>query len=381
MVFFRYLGAFILFILFVFSLQYYATRIHRFEAGKPFEGEVIYNPYAGFSGTWQRANFHAHASAWGGITEGNQTPEMVANAYKDAGYDIVSISDYMKINMTPVDEGISNVPMYEHGYNVRKTHQLVLDAYKPAYLDFPLLQGRNQKQTMLTHLKKKSGNYVALAHPKFMYGYSIRDMRYLSGYDFIEVLNHYRTSDKHWDEALSHGYAAWLLSNDDCHDIRKESETFRMWNMIGSPTTDKESVFEALKAGRHYGVHKRGGQQPNYLDSVRIQGMAVEVYFREPVEKAEIIRDGGEVKQVIEHQQTMRFEFAQEDSYLRLVAYDEGGEIWLNPFIRYDGENLPDPATLEARVLLIPTLLHILLWAGVHFLMLWLIWKLAKRRK
>jgi hypothetical protein len=54
------------------------------------------------------------------------------------------------------------------------------------------------------------------AHPALLGGHSTADLRQLSGYDGLEVLNHrVPPATTQWDAALSSGRAVWAMANDD----------------------------------------------------------------------------------------------------------------------------------------------------------------------
>jgi hypothetical protein len=337
----RYSFAGLVFLFFALLFQYYPTTIHEFEKGKPFHGDFIYNPYERLDGNWQRANFHTHSRAWKGITNGSQSPEEVVLAYQKAGYNVLGISNYQRIDLPGHDDKITLVPAYEHGYNIRKTHQVVLDAQETVKHDYIPFQGLNQKQSMIESLVRKSGGHVVLAHPKFFDGYKVEEMQYLTGYTFLEVLNHYRQSDEYWDAALSSGKLCWMLADDDCHDISRKSETFRMWNMIASETNCKEEVMESMTRGAHYGVHMIGGEQPNFLDSVTRDGSAFTLFLSVPADSILIIGQGGRIRYTSRETSRITFLFGNQDTYLRAVAYNGKGSLWLNPLVRYNGRKLP----------------------------------------
>ena len=66
----------------VVLLPYAWGPIYRFPTPTRFAGSSIWNPYATTSGSWQRANFHAHGHAWGGLTSGAQPDAEVAARYQ-----------------------------------------------------------------------------------------------------------------------------------------------------------------------------------------------------------------------------------------------------------------------------------------------------------
>ncbi|MBL4861695.1 MAG: hypothetical protein JKY09_01590, partial [Crocinitomicaceae bacterium] len=199
-------GILSLLVLFVFglSLFYINTTIYNFPDPTPFSGESIFNPYENLPDSSYRANFHAHSVAWNSVTNGQNSEKDVFEAYTKRGYAIAGISNYHKISVYGKSLTDLYVPVYEHGYNVLKSHCLSINGDKVSYFDYPLFQLTSHKQKVI-HNIKANGAMVAMAHPKFGGGRTFSDMRYLTGYAFTEVLNHYRVSDEYWDEALSAG--------------------------------------------------------------------------------------------------------------------------------------------------------------------------------
>jgi hypothetical protein len=64
------------------------------------------------------------------------------------------------------------LPTYEHGYNIRKTHQLVLGSSEVPSLDYLFPQTSHNKQHVLSHLAG-SDNMLILNHPETMFFGSI----------------------------------------------------------------------------------------------------------------------------------------------------------------------------------------------------------------
>ncbi len=248
----------------------------------PFEGPYWYNPYQEVhpGGQWLRANFHAHSNAWGFVTSGRKnTVEDIVCKYDSLGYDIIGISDYHRItnpfaagDAAGTPRGRLFVPVYEHGYNVMKTHQGAIGARKVYWNDYILPQTWSQKQHIIRKLKEKS-RLVVLHHPAWMGGYSKKDMRSLTGYDLFEVLNDFWISEELWDVALSAGRPALLIAGDDAHNVFKQTDLARDLTMIFAGMTDSlledpedllegpegllkspEGVYRALESGAAYGI-------------------------------------------------------------------------------------------------------------------------------
>ncbi len=330
------LNVFLLLLLF-FSAQYLKTEIFYKVSNTPFSGDFIYNPYKGFTNKTLKANFHTHSKAWLRLTNGKQSPEEIFRFYKDNGYDIISISNYQKIISDY--HSSSYIPVYEHGYNLGKSHQLVLNSGKTTFFDFSIVAGYNNRQQVINRLKQRGG-LIALAHPSLKGGYREKDMKYLKGYDFIEVLNTYAVSDKIWDAALTNGYPAWILADDDCHDISSPELVFNNWNRISSKGSGRKEVISALKKGCFYGVRNLSHTELNFLDSCNVKDGYVNVYFSNRADIIKFISDGGAVKKVIHGSSFASYKIGNNDTYVRIEAKNGTQLICLNPLIRYNGYQL-----------------------------------------
>jgi len=127
----------------------------RFEQPKPFYGQKLYNPYQNVdTPDWYKYNFQVQSKAWGGITDGRlNSNAMIDSIYQALGYDHVATSDYQKINRYKTDEN-AYIPTYEHGYGIRKTHQVCLGASQVLWLDYPFYQSIHHKQHIIDEIEK-----------------------------------------------------------------------------------------------------------------------------------------------------------------------------------------------------------------------------------
>src|SRR3954470_13978528 len=120
--------------------------VYRFPESFPFSGTHLWNPYESLAGTWQRANLHAHGRAWSGLTTGEQSDEAVAQRYSELGYSVPGVSDYQHI---AAFDGVDTMPLYEHGFNAGKNHQLAIGAHAVEWFDFPLWQSISNQQYVI----------------------------------------------------------------------------------------------------------------------------------------------------------------------------------------------------------------------------------------
>ncbi|PSR11183.1 MAG: hypothetical protein DA408_02590 [Bacteroidetes bacterium] len=328
---------------------YAFTRLYDFPESQPFSGDQLYNPYLGIAGVDPlKCNWHAHTTAWGGLTNGHDSgPEMIA-AYTGRGYDITGISNYHDIDEHLKHTNRLYMPNYEHGYNVFKAHKLALNAARVSYLDFPLFQLPSHKQHIL-ELLNDNGATPIIAHPEFLHGHSLYDLKHLVNYSLLEVLNHYRISDKSWDVALSAGHPVYVNASDDTHDLVKEL-TFQRFTMVFSPEKSVDAVLSAMTTGAAYGVDAWAGQQSLFLVRSREIANGFVHYFQEPAGRITVIGQDGKVLQQTLNADSVRYQFSPTDTYARVFAEGKTSALYLNPVFRYAGAAVPTNYAPALRV-------------------------------
>jgi len=188
-----------------------------------------------------------------------------------------------------------------------------------------------------------------MAHPKFAGGRTLEDMQYLVNYEFTEVLNHYRSSDEYWDEALTAGKLTWIMGNDDTHDIVNEP-TFLIWNIIHSTDRISDSIIKSMVEGKNYAVKSKNGNCDNSLTScLKQDNNSFTVQFENVVGTIEFIGDGGAIMKTESNVKESSYTFKPQDTYIRVVAKNENSWIYLNPIVRFDGEHIPLNANLKVE--------------------------------
>jgi len=329
----------------VISLTYAVTPIYRFEEPRPFTGASWYNPYDGLDGRspdWRLSNFHAHSSAWAGLANGEQTPDSVVAAYQRLHYDVIGVSNY---ESNPEHRIAGTFPVYEHGWNVRKAHHLVFGPDRVVYGDFPFIQSRHQQQYLLDELSR-SAALVAIAHPEVRDAQTPSDLRYLTHYELLEVLNRFTVpADSAWDAALSSGHAVWLLASDDSHNSADREQVGANSTRIHSPSLGTSDIIDALKAGHAYGLHGVSGHTNLALRTVQMLGDTLVVQVTGVPDTIRIVGQDGVVRAMAAGAQAARGRLravaTTADGYLRVVAHGDSTMLYTNPVIRWNGRELP----------------------------------------
>ena len=317
--------------------------IYRFPEPTRFGGLAFFNPYAHVTGAWQRANLHAHGRAWVGLTNGQQTDEEVVRRYRNLGYGVPGVSDYQRI---AAHYGIETMPIYEHGYNIGKRHQLAIGARSVQWFDFLLWQSLSQEQYVIDRVKA-TADLVALAHPATRDAYTTDDLQRLTAYDLIEVVNGPFAVEDAWDAALSTGHPVWALANDDTHDLADSRRTAAGWNMVDAVSTSTSDIVGALKAGRTYAVLRTGAIESanvTMLNRVDFSDDTLTVSVNGAESTFTFVGQNGAIRKTVKNALSASYAMAANDTYIRTVITSPQTVLYLNPVLRYNGKSLPKPA-------------------------------------
>jgi hypothetical protein len=325
------------------GLPYARTAVYEFPEPRPFAGSAFFNPYRELTGVWQRANLHAHGRPWQGFTTGEQNADEVVAAYRRQGYSVAGVSDYQHI---AAKDGTDTLPLYEHGYNLGKRHQLAVGARDVVWFDFPFAQTRSQQQFIID-LVGGSADLVAIAHPEGRDAYSLEDMQRLTGYQLLEVVNGPFIADKPWDAALSAGRPVWALANDDNHDLNERGRFNVAWNMIDARSASTADIVKALRAGRSYAV-LRTDEIPTAdettVTAVELRDSTLTVTWAGAPSIVAFFGQNGEQRKSVRNVTGAAYTFDERDTYIRAVIYSPRTIMFLNPVFRYDGVQVPAPA-------------------------------------
>ncbi|MCB2219397.1 MAG: hypothetical protein KQI35_03305 [Bacteroidetes bacterium] len=380
-------------LIFVFVLKYITCPVYTFQATKPFSGNKYYNPYHQMQPKeWRKGNFQVQSRAWAGITSGRgNSDDEIYNIYKKLDYDIIAISDYQKINRSHEDKP-GFIAVYEHGYNIPKTHQVLIGSKRVLWKDYPFFQNIHNKQNIIQKLRPDN-ELIFLAHPKLRRGYSVEDMQYLANYDGIEVLNNYRTSTAHWDKALSAGNYVTVLGNDDSHNVENPDEIGHHCTLINAPDLSKESIIKSLRTGNAIGVKvwrpigesmedkiKRIRVLP-VLDKAVMKGDTLIVETDSIISEVRFIGQDGSLKKTSHESHHAWYVFNANDTYIRAeIEFRNQVTFFLNPICRYDGTTPSKMANPEVD-LYRTWLLRIIGFASLIFIGMNWIWLKKRFRK
>jgi len=371
---------------------YVSCPVYIFTEPSPFAGDKFHNPYQEINGgQWLKGNFQVQSRAWGGLTDGRKnTNEAIQAVYRMLGYDIIVTSDYQKINRYGKDS-VWYIPTYEHGYGVYKTHQVCIGSRRVMWRDYPFFPGLSNKQHVVESLLPDNA-IVALAHPDLRDGYLPAELKYLRGYHLIEALNRARESILHWDSALSAGYPAFILANDDAHDISRPEEVGRYATFIHAPENRAPAVIQALKDGKAYGARiympagetfaekARKAMNLPYLNVCRLNADTLVVEVSDTAAEIRFYGQGGVIRKIARNQVQGKYVLQKSDTYIRTeIQFGDETVFFLNPIYRYSGSAAEAPPL--PRVDYRATWRHRILWGTIFIVAAGLIAYISFRRK
>ncbi|MDP1815563.1 MAG: hypothetical protein Q8K92_14035 [Leadbetterella sp.] len=347
---------------------YYQSEIFNFSKTPDSYPSSFYNPYQNWNKKKAlKANFHAHGQAWGGITNGHNSDGEIINEYKKLGFSIAAVSNYHNISEIS-DTSLLYIPCYEQGFNVSKTHLLAIDATEAYNLDFPLGQSLSQKQTRILNVKK-TASLVALTHPGLGEGFNTQDLKYLKGYDLMEVLSPYFESFDLWDYALNQGHLSWILANDDTHDLKKQPPG-RFFNLIMPETKTKFDVVKALKNGNHVAYASDKGITDVALEKISLKGNIINYSFSGNINRVKLVKNG-EMFMVDPKGQVI---LQESDRYIRFEVVGEKSVLYTNPIYRIKTSDLTEFSKILYKIDVLKTFTYRILVLVIGFVFIVLLY-------
>jgi|WetSurMetagenome_2_1015567.scaffolds.fasta_scaffold00794_2 hypothetical protein len=361
--------------------QYVVNTRYSFPEPQPFAGSQLYNPYRNLDpARWKMANFHAHTRCFGGITNGSNADRALDSCYRDFDFQVIEISNYQSIDN--YEKGNKwFIPVYEHGYQYFKNHQLVINARKVSWLDYFLRQTLSNKQRVIDQLKKVKSVIVVLVHPVRRQAYSFNDLKYLGNYNLFEIADNIRPFTAYYDTILSAGHPVFLIANDDSHDLSRVTDAGHSFSIINSEA-DRDSILGAIRSGCLIGVDlnlrsckTQAGKKSKLaglplLTGISVKNDTVRVSLDRSVRRISFIGQNGEIKKNISDTNAGSYPFGEGDTYIRTeIECRDSSVLFLNPVFRYNGTLAPAklpavniPLTRTIRSFAIITILAYLFW-------------------
>jgi hypothetical protein len=290
------------------------------------------NPYQSLEnkqGKWLKANFHVHAYPDGSGKRCQLTE--VISMYKDAGYDVLTISD-QEFFVDTQDIG-------------KRLGIFTINGIENVELDGILCIGVNEflrgNPQDIIEESVKQGGFCIIPHPNWISEDGLppvlpRDvLKKLNGYIGLEILNPTifngflgsGLATDVWDEFLTEGKLIWGFANDDFHAYHNFDNA---WNMIYANELSYESIKDAVKRGSLFASTGLFLHEFSFNDNM----LRVEANFYRSKAKKIRYQFIGESGKLLEEAigETGIYRFKGDELYVRVQATSEDGSmLWTQP--------------------------------------------------
>ena len=213
-------------------------------------------------GEFYRGNLHTHST----LSDGALEPEQVINAYRNAGYDFMCLSDHFwgKYNWPVADTRklrsdnfttIIGAELHAPKTSVGELWHILANGLP---LDFPP-RVDDEDGIALAQRAAQAGAFVTIAHPAWSQ-LTIEDGNAMMGIAHaVEIYNHgcaveCDRADGFYlmDQLLTSGHRLTSIATDDAHFRDHDNDAFGGWVNVKAENLEPETLLAALKAGDFY---------------------------------------------------------------------------------------------------------------------------------
>lgn len=295
--------------------------------------------------SWFKGNTHAHTTE----SDGDSSPEYVAQWYKAHGYDFLVISDH-NVLVDPgtlghlVDESFLLIPGEEvtSSYGDAAVHLNGLNLHE--------LVSPRKEGTLVATLQanvdviREHDGIPHINHPNYAWSFGSHELAQVEGYRLLEIFNGhpsvhnqggggYPGMEEVWDVLLTRGKRVYGIAVDDAHHFQGEFSRDRInpgrgWVVVKAPALEASAIMEALEEGRFYastGVE---------LEDVIVEEARLEIRIRTRGSfryTTTFIGESGRVLKTV-HGPVADFELVGPERYVRALVKDSGGAVaWVQP--------------------------------------------------
>ena len=209
---------------------------------------TLCNPFA-LPGQWLKANLHTHTT----VSDGDTAPAERVQQYRDAGYDVLAISDHHRV--VPIDD------LARPGLVLLQSVEVHPPCpggplYHLVCLNVPegFTCGKDETAQSVVQRVRAAGGEVVLAHP-YWCGRTVDQILAIDDLIAIEVYNNTcgrigkADSSVVWDYVLATGR---MLPATGVDDVHAGGDLFGSWTMIRAREATSEAVMDALRQGAFY---------------------------------------------------------------------------------------------------------------------------------
>ncbi|MBE6687635.1 MAG: PHP domain-containing protein [Ruminococcaceae bacterium] len=206
-----------------------------------------------FGNTRYKAGLHIHTT----LSDGARTPKEAVEIYKNAGYDVVAITDHWEYYSNAEINGVKIISGIEFNTGGADTSDDVMHIVALGMNKAPELSRNASRQEIIDTINE-NGGLAVLAHPAWSLN-TLEDVMSLNGFFATEIYN--TVSDVGQSRRGYSGYIVDALANkgvffplvaaDDVHFYQGEDET-KSYVMVKAGSSSQCDILKALKNGDFY---------------------------------------------------------------------------------------------------------------------------------
>ncbi len=299
------------------------------------------------SKSWLKGNLHTHTTN----SDGDESPEHVAEWYHDHGYDWLCLSDHNHLTILEgSDAEKARWPLLVRGEEVTSRNAVHVNGYGVTELveasDSPdVIDAMRENVDRII----AAGGMASINHPNFRWAFDDGAMMQVEGYKFMEIFNGH--PDTHnsggggkassigiWDRLLSRGRQVWGLAVDDSHNYTGEfhvdrSNPGRGWVQVKSASLTQQDILEALSVGEFYAsTGVTIGDMVSNTREIKID-IDVETHANGTKAKYTTVFSGSNGTTLYEStSNSPGYKPSRLDRYIRATVYSSrGGRAWTQP--------------------------------------------------
>ena len=202
-----------------------------------------------FGDKWFKVGLHTHTT----LSDGQATPERMADIYKNAGFDAVAITDHWVYHAEDEINGLKIISGCEYNLGGKDTIGGVMHIVGIGMKEKPELNRETASRQQTIDEINRCGGMAVLAHPAWSLN-TKEDVKSLHGFSMFEIYN--TVSDVHQSFRPYSGYLADVLANDGITFPLTATDDVHYYD-----GTDEAKSFICVKA--------KSGSVRDILDSIK----------------------------------------------------------------------------------------------------------------
>lgn len=275
---------------------------------------ILSSPYTSKSNVY-KGQLHCHSTN----SDGAQSPADLVTAYKDAGYNFISIQDHDVATADPGVSGITFIQGEERSANIyghlgrinvsshhtsNNTQTVITDTINAGAIARVNHPGRDWSQTELDSVTGITGMEI----------YNSKDVGL---YDEVARVNATLSSTKRF----------YLFASDDCHNVTKAANFNKGWINVFADVNNSSSILSEIFTGNFYASCGAS------ITSIEVSGKTITIYLPAS-SNVTWLSNGGTQEEVDSATTTAAYTASGDEVYIRAVvelAADTDQKAWINP--------------------------------------------------